>query len=74
MNLDLTPGQTAIRDAISRVCSEFGDDYWMQHNREGCFPAELHDALARDGWPGIAIPEASPVVARTPPKRDLCDC
>jgi acyl-CoA dehydrogenase len=58
MNFDLTPEQEAIRDAISRVCSEFGDDYWLQHDREGGFPAGLHQALARDGWLGIAMPEA----------------
>ena len=58
MNFDLTPEQEAIRDAISRVCGEFGDDYWLQHDREGGFPSELHESLARDGWLGIAMPEA----------------
>jgi acyl-CoA dehydrogenase len=40
------------------VCGEFGDDYWLTHDRDGGFPSELHEALARDGWLGIAMPEA----------------
>src|SRR5205814_5408469 len=36
----------------------FGDDYWLERDREGGFPADFHRALARDGWLGIAMPEA----------------
>ncbi|HEY8613517.1 MAG TPA: acyl-CoA dehydrogenase family protein, partial [Roseomonas sp.] len=35
----------------------FGDDYWLERDRHGGFPVELHQALARDGWLGICIPE-----------------
>src|SRR5205814_5385312 len=35
----------------------FGDDYWLERDREGGFPADFHRALARDGWLGIAMPE-----------------
>src|SRR5690606_102285 len=33
------------------------DQYWLDKDREGGFPFELHQALARDGWLGICIPE-----------------
>src|SRR5205814_6263389 len=36
----------------------FGDDYWLERDREGGFPADFHRAFARDGWLGIAMPEA----------------
>ena len=53
----LTVEQQEIRSAIERVCERFGDDYWLKKDKEGGFPIELHQALASDGWLGIAMPE-----------------
>jgi acyl-CoA dehydrogenase len=53
-----TAEQERIREAVGRLCAQFGDDYWLKKDREGGFPAELHEALARDGWLGVAMPEA----------------
>src|SRR5436305_2990220 len=58
MTLEHSNEREAIRDAIDRVCARFGDDYWLERDRTGAFPHELHAALAADGWLGIAIPEA----------------
>jgi acyl-CoA dehydrogenase len=52
-----TPEQQRIREAIGKLCTQFGDEYWLKKDREGGFPVELHRALARDGWLGIAMPE-----------------
>ena len=49
---------TTLREAIARLCARFGDDYWLERDRTGEFPHELHGALASDGWLGIAMPEA----------------
>src|SRR6185503_2864886 len=57
MDFGFTPEQDAIREAIGKICAQFGDDYWLRKDKEGGFPAELHQALARDGWLGIAMPE-----------------
>jgi len=57
MNFAFTEEQEAIREAIAKVCSQFGDDYWFRKDHEGGFPGEFHQALARDGWLGIAMPE-----------------
>jgi acyl-CoA dehydrogenase len=57
MDFALTPEQEAIRDAITRICSGFGDDYWLEKDRAGGFPFEFYDAIAKDGWLGICIPE-----------------
>ena len=57
MDFAPTPEQERIREAIARLCAQFGDDYWRRKDTEGGFPAELHQALARDGWLGIAMPE-----------------
>ena len=58
MDLSLTSEQRAIRDSVARVCAAFGDDYWLERDRTGAFPHELHRAMAAGGWLGIAMPEA----------------
>ncbi len=58
MEFSSSPEQERIREAIARLCERFGDDYWLTRDREGGFPADFHQAFARDGWLGIAMPEA----------------
>jgi acyl-CoA dehydrogenase len=57
MDFSLSDEQESIRAAIGEICAQFGDEYWLQKDREGGFPHELHQALARDGWLGVCIPE-----------------
>jgi acyl-CoA dehydrogenase len=57
LDFAFTPEQEAIREAIARICARFGDDYWLKKDKEGGFPKELHQALAKDGWLGVAMPE-----------------
>src|SRR2546428_6688133 len=58
MDFSFTAEQERIREAIAKLCTRFGDGYWLERDREGGFPADFHQALARDGWLGIAMPEA----------------
>jgi len=58
MDFALTPEQEAVREAIAKICARFGDDYWLERDKTGVFPHELHKALADDGWLGICMPEA----------------
>jgi len=58
MEFSPSPEQERIREAIAKLCDRFGDDYWLKKDREGGFPADFHQAFARDGWLGIAMPEA----------------
>jgi acyl-CoA dehydrogenase len=57
MDFAFTPEQEQIRAAIAKVCARFPDEYWLKKDKEGGFPVELHQALAQDGWLGIAMPE-----------------
>lgn len=57
MDFSFTPEQDAIRAAIAKICEQFDDQYWLEKDRDGGFPHDLHQALARDGWLGICIPE-----------------
>jgi acyl-CoA dehydrogenase len=49
--------QLQVREAIAKICSNFPDEYWAAHDESGEYPHELHAALAKDGWIGIALPE-----------------
>jgi acyl-CoA dehydrogenase len=57
LNHGLPPPAGAIREAIGKICARFDDAYWLKKDKAGGFPTELHQALARDGWLGIAMPE-----------------
>jgi acyl-CoA dehydrogenase len=56
MDFSLTLEQQQIRDAIAKLCAQFDDAYWLEKDRSGAFPHELHAALAHAGWLGIAVP------------------
>ncbi|KAK8243220.1 acyl-CoA dehydrogenase, variant [Phyllosticta capitalensis] len=49
--------QMSVREAISKICSNFPDEYWAERDESGEYPHELHAALAKDGWIGVALPE-----------------
>ena len=49
--------EMTVRDSILKICSQFSDEYWMEHDQTETYPHELHAALAKDGWLGIALPE-----------------
>lgn len=56
MGFLMTEEQHQIRAAIERMCADFGEEYWLRHDREGGFPVDFHKALAESGWLGIAMP------------------
>ena len=57
MDFSLSPEQQQIRDEVRKLCVKFDDAYWLEKDRTGDFPHELHAALAAAGWLGIAMPE-----------------
>ena len=57
MDFALNEDQLAIRTAVEDICSQFGDEYWLKHDREGGFPEEFYRAMADAGWLGMAMPE-----------------
>ena len=58
MNFQFSDEQRTIRDAIAKLCANFGDDYWLECDNTGKYPQEFVDAITKDGWLGIAMPEA----------------
>jgi acyl-CoA dehydrogenase len=68
MDFGLSEEQQRIREAIAKLCTRFPDDYWLERDRASergagsdkgtaGFPVDFHQAMARDGWLGIAMPE-----------------
>jgi acyl-CoA dehydrogenase len=57
--MDFTPDDVheELRKGIRTLCSKFPDAYWREHDAQHEFPWEFYDALAADGWIGVAIPE-----------------
>ena len=57
MNFALTPDQEAISEAITKICADFDAEYWLNKDRHGGFPLDFHQAIAKDGWLGVCMPE-----------------
>ena len=57
MDFRFSEQQQQIRDAVWRLCEGYGPDYWLSHDDTGEFPEDFYQALAADGWLGIAMPE-----------------
>ena len=57
MNFEFSEQQLSIQEAVSRICSNFGDDYWLARDTDGDFPEEFVHAITEGGWLGIAMPE-----------------
>lgn len=56
MDFSSNPDHEAIRDGVSAVVRQFGDEYWLQRDEDGEFPREFHTAMAEAGWLGITMP------------------
>ena len=46
-----------IRAAVRQLCDKFGEDYWLQMDRENGYPAEFVSELTSSGYLGVLIPE-----------------
>jgi acyl-CoA dehydrogenase len=57
MNFEFSEQQLAIQEAVSRICRNFDDDYWLARDTDGEFPEEFVHAITEGGWLGIAMPE-----------------
>ncbi len=56
-NFSISDEQLSIRANVQKLCTQFGDDYWLAKDKEARFPHEFHRAFADGGWLGIAMPE-----------------
>ncbi|MCW0210361.1 MAG: acyl-CoA/acyl-ACP dehydrogenase [Achromobacter sp.] len=57
--MDFKPNDdhVSIREAIGAVCRDFDEHYWLKKDNDHTFPLDFHQAMARGGWLGIAMPQ-----------------
>jgi len=48
--------QLAMRAAVSTLCADFDDAYWLARDSDGAFPEQFCAALRQAGWFGITMP------------------
>lgn len=52
-----TPEQVLLRETVRGIAERFGADYYRAKSRSGEKTTELWDALAREGYLGVNLPE-----------------
>ncbi|MFL2627111.1 MAG: acyl-CoA dehydrogenase family protein [Dehalococcoidia bacterium] len=57
MDFTYSETQQSIIEAIKLLMKDFDDDYWRTCDKEGLFPHQFYDAVAKGGWLGIAMPQ-----------------
>ncbi|HEV2511509.1 acyl-CoA dehydrogenase family protein [Bosea sp. (in: a-proteobacteria)] len=58
MDFDYTQTQQEIREAVRRLCTEYGPDYWLTCDEQGAYPEAFVQAMTEAGWLAALIPEA----------------
>jgi acyl-CoA dehydrogenase len=56
--IELTEAQSAIKDAIEKICAKYDDQYWLKTDDSGKFPDAFVNDIAAGGWLGVAMPES----------------
>ena len=46
-----------IRDAVRQLCQKYGEDYWLEMDRNHGYPTEFVNELTDAGFLGVLIPE-----------------
>lgn len=57
MDFAYSETQQAIREAVRRLCSDFGSQYWQDCEQTERYPSEFVDAMTKAGWLAALIPE-----------------
>ncbi|GAM99167.1 short-chain-acyl-CoA dehydrogenase [alpha proteobacterium U9-1i] len=55
--IEPTEAQTAIQDAVGKICAKYDDHYWLKTDESGKFPDAFVADIAAGGWLGVAMPE-----------------
>ena len=55
--LEFSEEQRLIQKEVHRICDDFDDEYWREHDRNAEYPMDFVQALGEHGWLGTVIPE-----------------
>src|SRR5260370_2777758 len=57
MDFELTDALNEIVRGVRALCQRFPDEYWRGKDARHEFPHDFYQAIAKAGYPGVAIPE-----------------
>lgn len=57
ISMPVAPAWQEIRDAVSRLCDDFPNSYWLKLDKADAYPHEFVKALTDSGFLGALIPE-----------------
>ncbi|TWG96383.1 acyl-CoA dehydrogenase [Mesorhizobium sp. J18] len=57
MDFAYTETQEEIREAVRKLCAQFGPDYWRKCDEAEVYPEEFVQAMTDAGWLAALIPE-----------------
>ncbi len=57
MDFDYTDTQQEIREAVRKLCEDYGPGYWLRCEEEGAYPEAFVQAMTDAGWLAALIPE-----------------
>src|SRR6202140_1819881 len=57
MDFEFSNSQREIRQAVSKLCARFGDDYWRECDERSAYPEEFVKTLSEAGWLAALIPQ-----------------
>ena len=46
-----------IRQSVAQLCSRYGEDYWLDMDRNSGYPSDFVAELTKAGFLGVLIPE-----------------
>ncbi|HVZ98754.1 MAG TPA: acyl-CoA dehydrogenase family protein [Caulobacterales bacterium] len=55
--IELDEAQSAIVEAVGRICAKYDDHFWAKTDETGAFPEPFVADIAAGGWLGVAMPE-----------------
>ncbi len=57
--MDFSPNSLheEIRQTVRKICSDFTDEYWLEHDESKEFPWDFYNAIVEGGWLGLTVPE-----------------
>jgi acyl-CoA dehydrogenase len=59
LSFEETEEQKLLRESVAALTQKFDDQYWRNRDATGEFPREYFDALAKDGWFNLNVPQES---------------
>jgi acyl-CoA dehydrogenase len=55
--LEFTEEQRLIQNEVRKICEDYDNEYWREHDRNAEYPMDFVQTLGEHGWLGTVIPD-----------------